>query len=276
MDRKIFKENSVACCETVLREEISYNDKHAILPSENRISALLLRRSAEMREVYEEICSKLDPAAVKEFLKSVLYTGAFWDPESNEDARNQKRRLEETNALIAEVADELAALIDERESIHNSSSFGSDTHYHVCEVLDAAADTNGLFNSWVKEELRCIRMKYDLKYWPSIGAFVRELGADAANAPVSAADSLTEAGTSSQRASLADYFRALFASIDECSYHNRGPYPRGFSISDKSVAAIGNCALGLSAEALVDSQYVKRLRQRMRKQQGAAKGDIPS
>jgi hypothetical protein len=265
MDRKIIKENPAGYCESVLREEISYNDDHAILSSENRISALLLRRSAEMREVYDEICSKLDPASVREFLKSVLYTGAFWNPASNEDARNEKRRIEETNALIAEMADELATLLDERERMHNSSSFGGNTHYHVCEVIDTAAATNGLFKSWVKEELQGIRMKYDLKYWPSIGEFVRELGADAANAQVSAADSLTEAGTSSQRASLADYFRALFASIEECSCHNGGPYPRGFSVSDKSVATIGNCALDLNTELLVDSQYVKRLRQRMRK-----------
>ena len=58
---------------------------------------------------------------------------------------------------------------------------------------------------------------------------MRELASDAEKAEMAATDPLTAAATAATRPLNADFFKALFASIEENSAENHGQLPRGSS-----------------------------------------------
>ncbi|KUR74191.1 hypothetical protein AQZ50_17950 [Novosphingobium sp. Fuku2-ISO-50] len=253
-------------CEDILRNNKIYNVEHQILRSENAIIDRLLDRRIELVEAYTEIYEKLyqHQHGIKTFLGVLLSVAAFWNPERVSDARVARNRLKEVNGEIADLAEKLAVLLDERSEIHNSSGFASGTHYHIVDVIDAASRDNGFYQSYLQEELKPLSSRYDLKYWPSLAEIVRVLGQDAYFAGTDATNPLTKAATTGSRGSRADFFKALFASIEENRIAHHGFIARDFKLSDNSLASLTTCALGLGPDDPVDAAYVKRLRQRER------------
>ena len=259
--------NAQHYCEQLLLESKRYNIEHHILPSENAVTDRLLRRGIELRDAYKELCDKLHahPPALQVFLGLVLTAAAFWNPEKMQAARAVRSQLANVNEQISRKAAELVMLLKQRSELHDTSGFSSSTHYHVCEVIEAAAQHSYLFQSYVQEKLSALRGQFDLKYWPSLGEFLQELATDAENAVMEATDSLTAAATAATRSSQADFFKALFASIEENSAKSYGQLPSDFKLTDRTLASLANCALDLGPDDLVDDAYVKRLRQRERK-----------
>ena len=237
--------NPQQICEDFLRKEIRYNSEHHILPSESAVADRLLDRGIEMKHVYQELHEKLHlhPPALSLLLGLVLSAAAFWSPEKIQRARTARDDLTKTNHQIAKKAAELAMLLERRSDLHNTSGFSSDTHYHVCDVLEAASQHNYLFTSYVQDQV---------------------LALDAKTADTTATDPLTAAATAAVRASKADFFKALFAAIEENCADNYGRLPNGFKLSDRTLASLGNCALDLDPDDLVDDAYIKRFRQRER------------
>lgn len=262
--------NAQKICECLLIEEKRFNIEHDILPSESAIADRLLQRGVELRDAYEELHQKLHshPPALRCFLGLVLNTAAFWSPEQAKEARTARRDLADVNQQIARKAAELAMLLEQRSNLHDTSGFRSDTHYHVCRVIEAASRHNYLFQSHVQKELVALRNQFDLKYWPSLDAFLQELASDAENAVMNASDPLTAAATAATRSSRADFFKVLFAAIKENSAENYGKLPSDFRLTDRTLASLTNCALGLGPNELVDDEYVKHLRQRERERDG--------
>ena len=260
-------ESTRQVCETLLRAEQHYNIEHSILPSENTVAGRLLSRGLELADAYDELHSKLHshPGALQAFLGVVLSTTAFWSPEKIAAARAARGALAGVNRQIARKAAELASLLDQRSNLHETTGFSSATHYHVVDVIEAAADgRNYRFLSHVKERLDPLRSQFDLKYWPTPSEFVQELGSNADAAGTEASDPLTAAATAAVRPSLADFFKALLAAIEENGARQHGQLPFDFRPSDGTLASLANCALDLGPEELVDGPYVKRLRQRER------------
>lgn len=261
--------NAQKTCENLLLEGKRYNIEHRILPSENAIADRLLKRGIELRDAYEELHNKLHahPPALQVFLGQVLSTAALWNPGKMQEARAARRALANVNQQIARTAAELAMLLDQRSDLHDRSGFSSDTHYHVCHVIQAASQHNYLFQSYVQEKLGALRGQFDLKYWPSLGEFLQELAFDAEKAVMEATDPLTAAATAAARPSKADFFKALFVSIEENNVKRYGQIPRGFKLTDRTLASLANCALDLGPDELVDDAYMKRLRQRERERE---------
>ncbi|PJL68662.1 hypothetical protein B9Y61_11580 [Stenotrophomonas maltophilia] len=258
--------NPQQTCENILIEGKHYNIEHSILPSENAVADRLLARGIELKDAYEELHEKLyrHPPALKVFLDLLLSTAAFWSPKKIAEARNARDELVNVNRQIARKATELAELMERRTDLNNTSGFSSETHYHVCDVIEAASKENYLFESYVKKHLGGLSGQFDLKYWPSLSQFLLVLATDAQNAGMAATDPLTAAATVAARPSRADFFKALFAAVEENSAENYGQLPRGFKLTDGTLASLANCALDLGADDLADSGYVKRLRQRER------------
>lgn len=258
--------NPQQICENLLLEGKHYNIEHRILPSENAVADRLLARGIELKDAYEELHSKLHPRppALKVFLGLVLSTAAFWSPKKIQQARAARDDLANVNRQIARKAAELATLLEQRSELSDTSGFSSNTHYHVCDVIEAASRHNYLFSSYVQERLDALRVQFDLKYWPSLSSCMEELASDADKAVMEATNPLTAAATAATRASKADFFKALFAAIEENSAESYGQLPPGFKLTDKTLASLANCALDLGADELVDDGYMKRLRQRER------------
>ncbi len=254
-------------CEDFLRAEIAYNYEHNLLRSESEIANRLLERGAEMKDCYEESFERLraDQSQVRILMGAILSVGAFWNPKALAKDRIDRDRLIELNEEISCLASDLAARLEERDKIQNSSSFHGDTHYHVLEVIEDSAQSHGLFNSWVKDKLKSLRGQFDLKYWPPISDFMWALASDAAVAIIDTSDRITAAGTQSSRNSKADFVRALYAGLeeyrdDDCPHS----LPAEFSLTDAAMASITNCVLGLGPDELVDGLYIKGIRQRDR------------
>lgn len=258
--------NPQLICEDCLREEIRYNREHRILPSESAIADRLLNRGAEMKDVYEELHAKLHrhPPALTVFLGLVLSAAAFWSPDRIKEARSARDDLANTNRQIAKKAAELSELLERRSELHNTSGFSSDTLYHVCDVIEKASQHNYLFRSYVQEHLDVLRGQFDLKYWPSLSECAQVLASDAENTELTATDPLTAAATEATRSSKADFIKALFAAIEENSVENYGRLPRNFRLTDRTLASLGNCAMDLAPDDLIDDAYIKRFRQRER------------
>lgn len=256
----------IQACEDVLREEWQYNDDRKIWPSQNRIIERLLDRRVELVDAYAEIHEKLHghPHALKEFFRAVTYTGVSWNPAKNVKARAARDRLWEINQGIAEAAGALAALLGERSELENSSSFHAHGLYHIGEVIEAASAGNYEFEWYLREPLQALRSQFDFKYWPSMSACAAALAQDALASAIETTNIVTEAATRASRASKADFFKALYANIDEYGAAGRGFIPFGFRPTDETMASLANCVLDLSADKVVDGAYVKRLRQRER------------
>lgn len=257
--------NPKQICENLLVDEKRYNLEHQILPSENAVVDRLLARGIELKDAYKELHDKLYayPPALRVFLGLVLSTAAFWNPEMSKEARVGRSNLVNINRQVSRKAAELATLLERRSDLHNTSGFSSDTHYHVCDVIEAASQHNHLFQSYVQKRLAALHSQFDLKYWPSLSEFLQELAFDAKKAITEATDPLTAAATVAIRPSRADFFRALLTSIEQnCADY--GQLPRGFRLTDQTLASLANCALDLNPDDLVDDAYVKRFRQRER------------
>lgn len=253
-------------CEAILIEAKRYNIEHEIWPSENAVVDRLLARGLELKDAYGELYEKLHPhpPALKAFLDLLLEVATSWNPEKIAQSRLERDELAGVNRQIAKKAEELAQLLERRTELNTTSGFRSGTHCHVCAVIEAASERNYLFNSRVKEHLKALRGQFDRKYWPSLEQFVRVLATDAESASMGPTDPLTAAATTATRSSRADFFKALFADIEENDARNYGQLPKGFKLTDSTLASLVSCALGLGPEKLAEASYVKRLRQRER------------
>lgn len=255
-----------AICEDILRKDKQYNLEHKCWPSQNRVIDLLLKRGLELENAYQELHLKLGhhPHALEEFLTLLLSTAALWKPEAMKAARASRDRLIVVNRQIADKASELSKLLSERCELHNHSGFAGKTHYHVCEVIEAAAEYNPLFEMEVREEFSRLHHQYDLKYWPSLSNFMDELFQDAHDVEIEATDPLTKAATESSRSSKGDFLRAFFTAIEESSNREFGRLPSDLRITDNTMSSLVNCALDLQEEEMASADYMKRFRQKER------------
>ena len=112
------------------------------------------------------------------------------------------------------------------------------------------------------EPLQALAGQFDLKYWPYLSTSIKEIGDDAKAAEIYATDPRTEAATSSNRSSKADFVRAMLSMINELKDTPSLYFSRSFGLSDSALADIVNVSLKLNVEELVDSAYVKNFRHR--------------
>lgn len=255
-----------AVCEEVLGSIRQYDVEHSIWPSEVRAIDRMLSRRLELVEVYEELHVSLngDRVTLHRFFDAVLGVAAVWNPEKLGAMRAARNELEAVNSRIADLAEELASLLEQRCELKNRSSFADGTHYHVCELLVAAGGAYGPFASHVREPLKTLRRSFGLEYWPSLPSIILELANDARAARVEPTDPVTAAGVENRRSSLADFVKAMRAAVDDYRVRQLGPIPDAFRLSDNSTASLVNCLLDFGPDELIDAAYIKRLRQRER------------
>jgi hypothetical protein len=258
--------DAVRHCKGILCNERQYNSEHNIWPSVNVVIDRMLERELELKDLYCELYSKLAsiPHGIRTFLDAVLAVAALWQPTAISEQRASRQRLLEINKLIAERADQLAKLMRERDVLSNDSGFSADSHYHIVDVMEEAAENNSLYGIWLKKPIKQLQGEFGLKYWPKIYDVVHTLAVDSQRATVEASDPITEAATSAKRASKSDFVRALYVALSERSERENDRLPNEFKLSDNSTASLVNCLLNLDHDDVVDSAYVKRFRQRGR------------
>ena len=177
-------------CEDSLRESIRYNIQNEILPSENAVAEHLLAHGDELTEAYEELHEKLHrrPHALQQFMGMLLSAQAHWSPDEIAKARSERDALEEVNAMIEKQARALAALLEQRTELHNTSGFSSGTLYHIRDVIEQANEGNGHYRTFLREPLLNMCGRYDLKYWPDLSHCLVANANDAANSKLEPTD----------------------------------------------------------------------------------------
>ncbi len=226
----------------------------------------LLKRRIELAEVYEEVHAALaqTPRALYVFWDVFLHASDGWNPQKNHAARQAREELVGVNDRISELADQLAAQLDRRNTIHNNTGFSSSTHYHILDIVHEASEHNYHYESYVKDDLERLQHQYDLKYWPALSEVVQAIGDDAERAEVTASDPATAAATESRKSGRSDFVRAFLARLDDSRVRKCGFIPNGFVLSDSAMASLVNCGLDLPFDELVDADLIKRFRQRER------------
>ncbi|MEA9705249.1 hypothetical protein [Xanthomonas campestris] len=255
-------------CEDHLREQIATNEQARIAFSETKVAQRLLSRSADLRPLYEEVERSLGFHGLewKVFLDCcVLATGAYWTPDKNLEDRTSRKRLEKVNAEIGALSAQLADFLAERDDLFNRSPFSCDTLYHPLEVMDRANKSNGLYQSFLKQELENLAARFEFKYWGSLAEMVRVIGQDAEEAEVTADDVRTAAMSESTRPSKADFIRALHSGVSDNQHSGMGGLRRSFRLSDSAAATLANVILDLPPEKMVGAQDAKNVRHRDRR-----------
>lgn len=254
-------ENMTEKCEAILIASRNYNTEKSIWPTDVITINYLLTQSAAMRNVYNEL-SVLSAQQRAQFLDQLVGTLSFWSPENAIEMREARNRLIDVNKKISILAKDLADLLEERSALENQHPFTSNTHYHIANVIKEASRDNYHFRSFLAEPFQALAGQFDLKYWPYLPAVVNEIANDADAAEIYATDPRTEAATSSNRSSKADFVRAILSMIEELKGTPSLYFLGSFGLSDSAMADLVNVCLKLSAEELIDSAYIKNLRHR--------------
>lgn len=267
----IDQRKALQVCEDILLDKKARNIQANILPSENIIIERLLERKVELQHAYSELYLKLGNyhQALRSFLELLVEITSMHNPEEAKRSRDAEKQLNEVNRQIYSKATELAELLKKRSELINTSGFTTDTYYHICNVICDASSDNPYFTSYLQDKLKHLQGRFDLKYWPRLDEVMQVIAEDARIAVPTAIDSITEAATIGGRASLADYFRALFEAIECNRQKEYGFLPNDFKLTDSSIATLTNCALALEPEDIIDGPHVKNFRSRERKRIGS-------
>lgn len=259
---------AISFCESALQRQKAYCLEHEIFPSWPGLVDQFLARRSELSDAYDNIFESVRGCtlAADEFFDAILCAANVWGPDDISTMRQAKKRLEQINSRMSDVASELSELLCERDDIQNQHPFGANTHYHVIDLIIEAAKDNYLFQSWVQEDLKSRTSQFDMKYWPSIAQTIDVIAEDAAQAEIAVHGSVSAAALRSSRPSKADFCRALMARVGNCARANGGYLPDSFHLKDESWASLVNCVLNLDPDNIVDGAYMKRLRQRSRMQ----------
>lgn len=253
-------------CETILRDKKASNIQAQILPSENIVIDRLLECRGGLRDAYNELYSKLskDFRALRAILELFVEVTSMHNPEEVKRSRDAEKQLNVVNRQIYSKATELAELLKSRSELINTSGFTTDTHYHICDVICETSLNNPYFTSYLQDKLKQLQGQFDLRYWPRLDAMMKVIAEDARKAVPVAIDSITDAATLGGRASLVDYFRALFEAIECNRQREYGFLPNDFKLTDSTIATLANCALAREPEEMIDGLYVKNFRSRER------------
>lgn len=256
--------NAVKNCEAYLKADKQHNLDNKILPSDCAIIDRMLQNRPILIGLYQEIHADLEYDQWRRVLAAIIYTTAGWNPNHAKQAREAAKRLKELNSEIRTHSDMLSKKMQERTELSEHSGYAANYEYDIVQLIHDSAEHNGHYQSFMKSKLERLRAEYGLKYWPKVHQVVDAIGA--AGAEVSATDELTAAGTRSSRSSKADFFHSLFAAFKSESEGLNGKLklPGDFRLSDASLAGTANVVLNIAAEDMIDSDYVKRLRQRQR------------
>lgn len=221
----------------------------------------LISRKAEMGHVWENIARQgLSCQQCQTLLEQVFFAGAYGTDEQNTRLKSDYRRLVELNVNIASKAEELAAMLTEREDIHNRNAFSLEHTTHLVDLIDAASEQNGHYRSFLQEPLDGLRSRFNCKYWPSLQQLLQVAAHETPDAEFLYRSEEAIVGGRGQ--AVPDYIRKLFEHIENARNSHWG-LPDGFTLSDDSLATLATVSLDRGD---VSADRVKTLRHRLNRE----------
>ena len=262
------KSEAISLCENALANILAENAERNIQPKTNEIITRMLSHRLLLKEVYEEISEKLggSPELIQAFFEICLRAARLYNQSEVNNSKAEYKSLKTINSEIAKVADKLKALMAEREQLEsNSHSCGA--HYHIADLVCAAAKTNGKDHFLSKAEivLEDLADVCEFKNWPTLEEIIGEIGKDASAVKAYTRDKNLRAETVGQRYSNTSFWKALQNDIDvgKKAYVNR--IPPGFEITNQALATLTNCLLDLNEEDWAKAETVNSFKENLRR-----------
>jgi hypothetical protein len=250
--------------EQILKDRQQQNSEAEIWPTENAVINRLLSASVDMEQVYKEVSSRLSQPQMENFWDAMLGVACFWTPSDSMSLREVRRDLVQMNRQIETHAHKIVALLRRRSELAEEFGFRASSDYHVLSLLDRAGDAR--YELYVRPELRKLRGRYDLKYWPDIPSLVESIAVSAKESEVFPVDDWTQTLLSSRKGSRTDYLRVILQAIEERKedWNEAGRLPSDFRMSDKSLAIFITHSLDSFNEEPITAEYVKNARMHIR------------
>lgn len=225
----------------------------------------LITRHDEMKIVYAELQEKnVSGQRLWVLLEQCIFAGAFATESNHAALRADYRDLQILSEEISGAAIRLEMMLRRRSEILNrSGNFSIDRLVRLTDYIDEAGQENGLYRNYIQPRLDELN-DFDLKYWPNIADLLQVLGRESTE--VHCQDDATRAIVDARRASLTDFFKEFFSRLHDISDGSLYGLPRGFRLSNSSIATLCNVICDRQPEQIIDEGYIKRLRQRLREQ----------
>ena len=259
---------AIILCEKALDNIFAENAEMNILAKSNDIITRMLNQRVLLAEVYEEICEKLGESlgTIQAFFEICLRTARLYNQSEVSNSKAEYKSLQTINSEIAKEADKLKALLAEREQLENSSGHSCGAHYHIADLVCAAAKTNGKDHFLNKAEivLEDLADVCEFKYWPTLEEIIGEIGKNAAAVKTYTRDKNLRAETVGQRYSKTLFWKALHNEIDEGkkAYINR--IPPSFNMTNQALATLTNCLLELREDEWATAATVNSFKGNLR------------
>ena len=262
------KSEAIILCEKALENIFAENTEKNMLGKSNEIITRMLKHQLSLEEVYEEISEKLGESlgTIQAFFEICLRTARLYNQSEVSNSKAEYKSLQTINSEIAKKADKLKALLAEREQLENSSGHSCGAHYHIADLVCAAAKTNGKDHFLNKAEivLEDLADVCEFKYWPTLEEIIGEIGKNAASVKTYTRDKNLRAETVGQRYSKTLFWKALHNEIDEGkkAYINR--IPPSFNMTNQALATLTNCLLYLREDELTTAATVNSFKGNLR------------
>ncbi|EOV8839303.1 hypothetical protein ACNY9Y_003891 [Cronobacter dublinensis] len=225
----------------------------------------LITREVEMRPVWEEIAGHgLTSEQCRTLLAQLCFAGDYGTVEEQKRLKEDFKKLTLLNADIAGKAAELAAMLNERDEIHNRNTFEDGYITDVVSLIDSASEHNGYYRSHLRKPLEELRCRYDGKYWPSFQQLLDVVAPETTNTVFR--EQSDDAIMRAQSKELSVYLRQLFhrlndIKVKETESHYRHIFlPADFRMTDGSLATLASVSLDMDEPATVESVKMQRHR----------------
>lgn len=260
-------ESAVVNCHTILLDIQRYNNDRRIYPAWNKIIDRLLVNSLDLNNAYSELHKKLNnhPHALRTVFERLVHLTASFNPGEIGGKRRKNKDLESLNTKIEKTANSLSLLLQQKEALKEREGFSCSGDSSVLRLIMNASNTNGHFNTFVRDNLQQLEGRYDSKYWPELSECLDVLANDIANSHIESIDPIVEAQISKNKAgTLTHFVEAFFEVIDENRSAHYGHVPNDFSLTDSCFATLVNYSLDLEPSELIGSDFIKTIRFRMK------------
>ena len=227
----------------------------------------LLSRENEMQSVWQNIARQaLTWQQCYCLLEQIVLAGRFSRPEIVSRLKDDYRQLEELNRTISKTAGDLVEMLLARDAILNRNAFTLERTTHIVELMEMAEDNDGLYRSYLHEMLDGLTCHYDGKYWPGLPGILQVIARE--HLEIECLSESDQTIINGRGKVLPDYLRELFSSIENV---RRGPWglPKGFTLTDSSLATLATVTLDHTEVISADAVKVRRNEFSKRGERGA-------
>lgn len=261
---KLKKQAPLEICEEFTKKNLEDLKNKQIWMSWWPLMERMLKRSNELEPVYAELCKEFgNPSDTnipfKLTLEAIWYSGKAFSPDTVVHKKAVHTELVKLHDEIPRLARKLAKALRRQQEIAEPEDFGLGEYLSFVDIMCAASEGNGHYNSFLKPELEMLEGIFDRKYWPNLDDFIDAVAQREETRPEPLSCTLPDFVIQGRINLYKNYVLSLDEDIENCYQ-----IPNSFQLSNASMATIANVALDLPADNLISPDTVRLIRHRIK------------